>query len=157
MRAEVAYSYVRDLLERISGERPTPDPDGDLPVTLGGARFYVRIVGSDDPWVQVFSVALADIPATPELLAQLNDINARIRFARALHVNDQVLLETEIWADDVNPANLHHACHNVATATDQCATDLQQAFGGRRPFEESKQADYPTGSLATGSTPGPYL
>jgi|GEM_PF-6760539 len=84
MRAEVAYSYIRDLLERITGQRPTPDPDGDLPVQLGGARFYVRIVGNHDAWVQVFSIALADITATPELLARLNDINSQIRFARRL-------------------------------------------------------------------------
>lgn len=142
MRPDMVLSYVRDLLERITGERPDPDPDGDLPVALGGALFYVRIASPTDPVVQVFSVAVADIEPSADLHAALNEINANLVFARAFHVKDQVLIESEIWGSDVNPANLDHACRNVASATDSHGTRLAKEFGGNPRFEQSKMAGY---------------
>jgi hypothetical protein len=44
MRPDVAFSYVRDLSERMTGVRPEPDHDGDLPVHFHGAQFFVRVV-----------------------------------------------------------------------------------------------------------------
>ncbi|MDP1877150.1 MAG: YbjN domain-containing protein [Actinomycetota bacterium] len=157
MRPDVTYVYVRDLLERLTGERPDPDGDGDLPVQFGGAQFFVRVVGVVDPWVQVFSVAVADLEPTPGLMVRLNEINAELKFARAFHVSGQVLIETEIWSDDVNPANFHHACSNVAWATDAYATGILSAFGGRPQFEESKTEDYQQGTLPMGVAAEPYL
>lgn len=157
MRPDATLSYVRDLLERLTGARPEPDHDGDLPVVLGGAQFYVRVAGNVDPWVQVFSIALADVEPTLELMGRINEVNAQLRFARAFHVQGQVLIETEIWSDDVNPANFHHACRNVAGATDEVARDLQRDFGGRLAFEESKTNDYSEPSTARRAVSGPYL
>lgn len=157
MRPDVAFVYVRDLLERLTGERPEPDGDGDLPVQFEGARFFVRVVGPTDPWVQVFSVAVAGLEPSPELMSRLNEINTELRFARAFHFAGQFLIETEIWADDVNPANFHHACRNVALATDAYAQDIRDTFGGVPEFEESKTDDYPKGNLATRFVAGPYL
>lgn len=157
MRPDATVAYVRDLLERITGTRPAPDQDGDLPVVWDGAQFYVRVVGSSDPWVQVFSIALADVEPSLELMAHLNDINAQLRFARMFHVQQQVLIETEIWSDDVNPANFHHACRNVAGATDAYSKALHEAFGGRLAFEESKTDQYEPSSMPVGFAAGPYL
>ena len=42
---------------------------------FGGAVFFVRVVGPVgyiEPWVQVFSVAVDDLPSTPELMTELN-------------------------------------------------------------------------------------
>lgn len=157
MRPDATFAYVRDLLERLTGERPSPDADGDLPVQLDGAQFYVRVAGSSDPWVQVFSIALAEVEPTLELMARLNDINTQLRFARAFHVQGQVLIETEIWSDDVNPANFHHACRNVAGATDAYADELRDAFGGRLAFEESKTPEYQPAVSRSRNAAGPYL
>ena len=157
MRPDATMAYVRDLLERMTGSRPTPDGDGDLPVVLDGAQFYVRVAGTSDPWVQVFSIALADVEPTLELMSRLNDINTQLRFARAFHVQDQVLIETEIWSDDVNPANFHHACRNVSGATDAYADALHEAFGGRLAFEESKTEGYDRTAAPIGFAAGPYL
>ena len=95
MHRDMVVSYTRDLLEQITGERPEPDQDGDLPIEFGGACFYVRVDGPTDPVVQIFSVVLADLEANPELHGALNDINANMRFARAFHVQKQVLIESE--------------------------------------------------------------
>lgn len=153
MRPDVAFVYVRDLIERITGTRPEPDHDGDLPVHFHGAQFFVRIVGAPNPWVQVFSVAVAEIDDSPGLMARLNEINAVIHFARAFHVASQVIIESEIWADDVTPANFLYACQNVAAATDTFAPMIHKAFGGRLLFEESKTEAYQQGELPLGPLP----
>jgi hypothetical protein len=155
MRPDVAFVYVRELLTTITGERTEPDDDGDLPVRFNGAQFFVRIVGSKDPWVQVFSVAMTDAVASPELFDELNSINRDMRFARAFFVNGQVLIESEIWADDVNPANFQHACANIAGATD-AFTPALTSHGGRAMFEASKSDDYETPTFAMGFTSGPF-
>ena len=154
MRRDMVVSYVRDLLGSIVGERPEPDQDGDLPVPYLGAQFYVRIVG-EDPVVQVFAVAVADVDASPELHAALNAINADLHFARAFHVASQVLVEHEIWGTDVNPANLEHACRHVASGADYYGKLLARDFGGRPVFEEQKQPDYEASSARVGY--GQYL
>ena len=157
MRPDVVFAYVRDLLERMTGIRPEQDSDGDLPVELEGAQFFVRVVGEHDPWVQVFAIALADVPSSPGLLERLNEINSQLRFARTFHVAGQVLIETEIWADDVNPANFIHACKNIAGAADAYGERLQGDFGGRLRFEESKTHEYQPPRQGAGQVSGPYL
>lgn len=141
MRPEPALSYVRDLIDTLTGTRPEPDGDGDLPVSWRGADFYVRVIGQD-AIVQVFSVVLADLPADPELTVALNDINTQLKFARIFHVADQVLIELDIWADDVDPANFGDACHKVAAASDHFGRRLLEVFGGTPRWEHSKSDDY---------------
>lgn len=153
MRADVAFVYVRDLIERMTGTRPEPDSDGDLPVHFHGAQFFVRVVGAPNPWVQVFSVAVSDIPDSPGLMSRLNEINSYVHFARAFHVRAQVIIEAEIWAEDVAPANFLFACQNIAAATDAFAPTLQKSFGGRMTFEESKTDAYQQGELPLGPIP----
>jgi hypothetical protein len=142
VRSDMVVSYVRDLLETLTGSRPVPDQDGDLPVTFGGAQFYVRVIGDGQPVVQVFSVAVAELAASADLHTALNDMNTQLRFARTFHVADQVLVEHDIWGEDVNPANFRHACRNVAGATDFLGPRLVEQFGGVPRFEQSKTADY---------------
>jgi hypothetical protein len=158
MRQDVAFVYVRELIERMTGTRPEPDQDGDLPVHLHGAQFFVRVVGPVNPWVQVFSVAVADLQVSPQLLTMLNEINTHIHFARAFHVGSQVIIESEIWAEDVTPANFVYACQNVAAATDAFAPRIVEALGGRALFEESKtdayqQTELPLGPLGARDMP----
>ena len=156
VRQDMVESYVRDLLEHMTGSRPAPDGDGDLPVVFAGAKFFVRVVGRSDPYVQVFSVAVCDVGLHPDLALAINGINARMRFARAFHVEDQILIESEIWGSDINPANFNHACSNVASATDAFGPALVEDFGGRPAFQESKTDDYSAGPLG-GQMAGPYL
>jgi len=141
MRSDVAFIYVRELLSSMTGERPEPDHDGDLPVFFNGAAFYVRIIGANDPLVQIFSVAIDAIDESPELHHQINTINRNLRFARAFHVGQQVLIESEIWAVDLNPANFNHACRNIANATDSITPTLVE-LGGTPRFENSKSDEY---------------
>lgn len=145
MRPDVAFVYVRELIERLTGAKAEPDDDGDLPVVFGGAVFFVRVmgpVGYIEPWVQVFSVAVDEIESTPDLMVELNEINRDLRFARAFHVGSQVLIESEMWAEDLTPENFRQACRNVAGATDVFAHRIHEKFGGVLHFENTKTEEY---------------
>jgi Putative bacterial sensory transduction regulator len=83
MRRDVIAAYVEKLLAVLTDTpRVAPDRDGDYPVRFGSALYYVRLVSAEDPDVQVFAVAVDGIEQSPELLAELNDLNCRIRFGR---------------------------------------------------------------------------
>lgn len=150
VKSDAAMSYTRDLAERITGVRPEPDHDGDLPIRVSGALFFARIVGESDSWVQVFSVAVAEIDHSGDLAIALNDINSRLRFARTFWTSGQVLFESEIWSDDLNPANFGHACRNIAGATDEFGPQLISAFGGTPMFQQSKDDRYQENWAAEG-------
>lgn len=132
-------AYVESLLERLIGaSQVTPDQDGDYPVRYQGALYYVRLVGQVDPVVQVFSVAVAGIRPTAALLKELNAINSTIRFARVFWVLDQVLVETELVGEGVEPADFDNACRAVATITDHYGPLLAERFGGTTAFADEK-------------------
>ncbi|MGB2970518.1 MAG: YbjN domain-containing protein [Candidatus Nanopelagicales bacterium] len=157
MRTDMVESYVRDLVERMTGTRPESDEDGDLRFEFGKALFFIRVINPGDAIVQVFSNAVAELESTPALDTALNEINSAIQFARIFHVRGQVLIESEIWGSDVNPANLAYACSNIASATDAYGPKLVETFGGVAVFEESKQPEYSQEELFRPAIHGGYL
>jgi hypothetical protein len=139
----VIAAYVEKLLAVLTNSAPVvPDRDGDYPVRFGSALYYVRLVGGSDPDVQVFAVAVDGIEPSPELLAELNELNSRIRFARLFHVAHQVLVETDIVGDAIDPRGFSNACEVVAAITDMIGPDLAKKYGGRTTFEDSKEPGY---------------
>lgn len=157
MRSDMVVSYVRDLLEHLTGTRPEPDDDGDLLICFAGATFYARVVNPENPVVQIFSVAVAELAESPELFAAINEINRNIGFARTFLVGDQLLVETEIWGADVNPSNFRHACGNIAAVTDDYGPQVIERFGGKPRFEDLKEPEYDQGSLFRAEGHGAYL
>lgn len=135
MRAEQARAYVESLLYRfVGGDRVVADHDGDYRVWFRDCLYFVRVIGHDVPVVQVFSVAVADVGVTPELLTELNTLNAEIQFARAYHLRQQILIETDVLAEDFDPASFENACSHVETVTLEMAPSLAARFGGRLTF-----------------------
>jgi Putative bacterial sensory transduction regulator len=143
VRRDVIAAYVEKLLGVLTdAPRVVPDRDGDYPVRFGSALYYVRLVGDGEPDVQVFAVAVDGVEPAPELLAELNDINCRIRFARVFHVAGQVLVETDIVGDAIDPRGFSNACQVVAGVTDKIGPGLAKKYGGRTVFEDGKESGY---------------
>jgi hypothetical protein len=156
MRTDQARAYVESLLKRLTGcDKVVADDDGDYPVQFRNCLYYVRVIGNDHPVVQVFSVAVAEVKASPELLTEFNTLNCDIRFARALHVRGQVLIETDVLAEALDSAGFENACNCVASVTLNVAPSLAARFGGRLTFtDDPTKADLP--ASATVPT-GQYL
>lgn len=142
MRTDMVRAYVESLLERLTDrEKVTPDEDGDYPVRFRQALYYVRLVGDTHPVLQVFSVTLADVPCTQELLEELNRLNADVRFVRVFWVREQVLVESDLVGSTLDPEEFDNACTAVATITDHIGPVLAERFGGRTAFADEKAAE----------------
>lgn len=145
MRRDVITAYVEKLLGAQTGsDRVVADGDGDYPVRFGSAVYYVRLVGEPDPDVQVFALAVNDVSASAELLAELNEINSRLRFARIFHVQKEVLVQTDLVGESVDPLGFRTACEAVAEVADQIGTKLVKKYGGRLAFDGT--TDYAPGT-----------
>ena len=135
MRVEQATAYVESLLYRfVGGDRIVADHDGDYRVWFRNCLYFVRVIGHDVAVVQVFAVAVADVDVSPALLSELNTLNSEIQFARACHLRQQILIETDVLAEDFSPATFENACSHVETVTLEMAPSLAARFGGRLTF-----------------------
>jgi len=149
VRADMLTAYVETLLERLIGAtKVTPDPDGDYPVRYRDALYYVRVVGNVNPVVQVFSVAVSDVKPTAALFKELNTINSQIKFARAFWVQNQVLVESEMVGEGVEPADFDNACEAVAIVSDHFGPLLAERFGGKTAFADEKTDPAPEAMAA---------
>lgn len=136
-------AYVETLLKQLLGAPSvTADDDGDYPVRYRDALYYIRLVGENHPVVQVFSIAVADIESSPELLEAINEMNTDIRFARAFWVRGQVLVEADLVSDGLDPADFDNACQTVASITDYFAPKLAERFGGKTAFADETGEQY---------------
>jgi hypothetical protein len=155
LRADMVRAYVESLLERLTGtERFVPDEDGDYPVRYRDALYFVRLVGEVDPVIQVFSIAVADVPKSAKLLERLNQINTEVRFTRVFWVRGQVLVEADLMGEGVDPDSFRTACSTVASVTDTIAPAIAERFGGRLAFDEEKT---PSATEPSGAGTGGYL
>ncbi len=155
MRSDMVRAYIETLLERLTGnEKITPDDDGDYPVRYRRALYYVRVIGEGAPVVQVFSIALANVQLSTELLTELNRINADVRFTRVFWVREQVLVEADLVGSTLDPEEFDNACTAVATITDRIGPELAARFGGDTAFADEKDAPTPE---SDGSRTGLYL
>ena len=92
------------------------------------------MTGYETPVVQIFSVAVADVDTTPELLTEINTLNAEIQFARIFHHGRQVLIETDVLAEALDATGFENACDYVSAVTLEMAPSLAARFGGRLTF-----------------------
>ncbi len=154
MNPSMAESYVRDLIADLTkGPRPEADEQGDIPVIFRGCQCYVRIVRyADEVIVQCFSKA-CEIGLTPDLTDALNDVNTSLVFARAMHVQGQVLIENDMFAEDLNPFTLSRNLYFLAEATEAFGPGLVEKFGAVAGFEPEPEPTPPPPDVA----PGLYL
>jgi hypothetical protein len=151
MRRDVVTAYVESLLRQVTGsERIVADHDGDYPVRYRSAKYYIRVVGDGHADVQVFAVAVDKVEATPQLLADINDLNTEVRFARVFHVLGQVLVEADLLGEAIDPPSFHTACDMVAYVTDHIGPQLAAKHGGRTSFEDAKDDSYQPTEPPTG-------
>lgn len=107
------------------------DLDGDYPLVRRSTPVFARLVPEEDPPVlQVFAVVVRDIESSPELLAELNDLNRRSTFARVFHLDGQVLAEVDLVAETLDATELHTAVQRVWDLGQRVMPTLSAVFGG---------------------------
>ena len=127
------------LRDWLGVEQLDRDEDGDYAIPVGSALVYVHVGGDRLPLIAIFSSILTDVDATPGLFTALNDINRRIRFARAFWVNGTIVVATELAAVDVSARQISFACMQLGSLADHLDDMLHGRFGGGVAFEGRAQ------------------
>lgn len=139
MRAHVEH-IVRDYLGLAADATLEVDADGDIPVRVGSALYFVSMLVRDPVLVRVWSIVLDDVEVSDDLLGEINDINANIVAARVFFLGDRVIAAAELRADTLDPSELAFACDSIGALSDWIDTTLQVRFGGRTRFADDDGA-----------------
>ncbi|WP_374227914.1 T3SS (YopN, CesT) and YbjN peptide-binding chaperone 1 [Nocardioides sp. TRM66260-LWL] len=117
---------LRDFL----GYEPVHDDDGDAQVPVGTTLVWVR-VDPDEPWIELFSYVVADLPHPHLARAALPGLAADVPWARLVVDGDDLLAVHRLWAAPFSDRQLHAMLahfHDV----DALGDVLVGRWGGRR-------------------------
>lgn len=130
--------YVEQLLKEFCETKDlVVDTDGDVPIRKGSTMYWVSLFEIDDEaQVRVWSFMACDVPETDPLYRHLNEINRGIHYGRVFYEDGDVVVSTELLAQDLDPRELQNACECVGSISDAYDDDLVARFGGRVFFPE---------------------
>jgi Putative bacterial sensory transduction regulator len=112
------------------------DPDGDIRIRYGSTMCFVRGI-EDPPSVRLFAPMVIDIPQTPALLADLNDINLNITVGRVVHTPaNEVLFSLELYGEQLTVEIIRASLDAATTIADHFDHQLQSRFGGKTLYAE---------------------
>lgn len=100
----------------------------------GTAVVYLRLVDAEPAVVRAFSPLLRQLDSSPELLAELNDLNARLTFNRLFWRERTVYAAAELLAETLTAADLRHAVDSLADHADYYDVRLHERFGGELAY-----------------------
>ena len=106
-----------------------PDTAGNYPVPTGTTMLFVRVLPFEPPVVRVFAPAFRGMDPTPELLAGVNELNAELLFCRALVVNGEVIVATELRGAGISADDVAWGCLVVGTWVERIRATLADRLG----------------------------
>lgn len=131
---EEVESTVKEVCGPLATEQ---DQDGDYPLDRTGAPIFARLLFEPAPaTVQVFAVLLTDIEASPDLLRELNDLNASMTYARIFHTDGAVMAEVDLLAETLDESELRTAIERIGSEARRLMPTLALVFGGETIEEQ---------------------
>ncbi len=150
--------HVQEVIEEVFGILAVQqDDDGDYPLRRHGQLIYGRLARDSSPLAfQVFGILLRDVAATPELLSEMNQINARDPFVKLIHVDNQLIVEADLVAASMDAIELETAVAKISRAMDTYAATLSVVFGGAKDEDpvERRWSNYRQTIVHAEITPG---
>ena len=123
-------AYVRELLDdAFDGDVETDGRRYRLPLAAQPVVEVVAAAGNALR-VQVAAPVARDVSTGAELLAAVNDANARLPYGRMFVVDGTVVMEDSVLGAVLDDAVLDNAIHVVAWAVERFGQDLAAAGGG---------------------------
>jgi Putative bacterial sensory transduction regulator len=110
------------------------DGDGDYPYRWGTAACWVAVQSGPSMAVRVFAHAAHGLKRTAKLLTEINEVNARSRWARVFWDHGRVIVAAELpWTAIDRPA-LDQFMRSVGTVADDIGAMLAAVYGGQTPL-----------------------
>ena len=117
-------------------EQVNQDPDGDIRIRYGSTMCFVRGI-EDPPSVRLFAPMVVDVPRSPALLEDLNDINLNITVGRVVHTPaNEVIFSLELYGEQLTVEIIRASLDAATTIADHFDHQLQSRFGGKTLFAE---------------------
>lgn len=106
-----------------------------LQIRFGTALLTVEV--RENPLrVTIMSPLVSHLESQDGLLGRINDVNARIMFARVLVVDETIVAAVDVLAVPFAADHVAHACSFLGALADEFDGQFQQEFGGRTAFGE---------------------
>ena len=121
--AVIRRVFGPDALER--------DGDGDYQLKTHGVPVWARLLDGDPVTLEVFATVATDLESSPELLAELNDINASLRFVKVVAADAMVTAEADLVAESLDADELFTAFSRVNHVAENTSGLIVSMFGGR--------------------------
>ena len=126
--------------------RAEKDQDGDYPFRWGTAACWVRVEpGTPEgmpPAVSVFAHAAKDLKQSAKLLAEVNELNLRSRWAKVGFDGGAVIVSRTLDVAGSERDSLMNACDAVGRVADDIGSLFAGVYGGVTPFPpQTESAD----------------
>ncbi|MEF8703122.1 MAG: YbjN domain-containing protein [Candidatus Accumulibacter sp. UW26] len=112
------------------------DEDGDIGIRYGSVLAFIRLAGNP-PYVHLHCRLLAEVEETPDLLARLNEINAKVSHLHFFLHEQSIYAVADVPAAPFVSDHVTYALDYFCQITDGMDTLLQTEFGGRTAFYET--------------------
>jgi hypothetical protein len=136
MRTDIIRPYLEQLIGQwLEVPVIATDEQGRYHVRVGTSGFIVELVDFEPTLVRVWSPVVMGIGKSVELLETLNGLNANGLGLRVFHLDEKVILATELVAETLDARELHFACHLLAGGAERLGPELVALYGGATLFE----------------------
>lgn len=109
------------------------DSDGDICLPHVSQVVFLRRLG-ETPFVRIWSPLVRGVDETPELLAQLNSLNASAGLVRFSVLDGVIFAEADVAAEPIVARHFDLALRRFFAGTDGVDVNLQRDFGGRTTY-----------------------
>jgi hypothetical protein len=111
------------------------DGDGDIPVRLGSAISFTRVI-EEPPMIRITSPIVSEIEEDLALLAKLNEFNANSDVVRYVHRNCTLYAVADLLARPFVAAHVIRAFRDFMAVADGFDEVIRTAFGGQTAFKD---------------------
>ena len=131
-RFEQIRVEVERVIRRVFGpDAVERDGDGDYQLKTHGVPVWATLIDGDPVRLQVFATVAMELDSSPELLAELNDINASLAFVKVVAGGDTVTAEADLVAESLDADELFTAFSRVNHVAENTSGLIVSMFGGR--------------------------
>jgi len=138
-------NYVAPVLEECFGpDVLNVDEGGDYELSVLGAPVYARELPGDPNRLCIFATVVKDIEQSPELLAELNDLNKGYGFVKLLWQDGEVLVAGDLVAETIDAAEVLALYERVRFVASEISPTLAAVHGGiaAKPIEVARWQQY---------------
>jgi hypothetical protein len=140
-------SLMEAAIKRLVGKNKIErDDQGDIPIRLGNAMVFVRLIAAEPPFVRIFAPVVWGIPESAELLSAINQANLQIPFGRLVWTGREVMADLHESAVGISLDDIAFGAFQVGTVADRFDDVFQAQFGGNTMFGTPQPPKSPQGT-----------